>query len=182
MLRSLFRIGRSHGWKCPPANYGDLVVPRGGIRLKPTTRGFGRPFPGFPSPDGRGAKSMKNLSRSLTRSRRSQAFMVLSADSTDSPSELYAKPQCRRAPSRIRDRFRRRAAKKGLPRPGRKTLLALRPMLYAFKASIERVVNSGRVACFSTVAGDSPARVLNRRAIWLSASRTSSCRAAWICC
>ena len=31
---------------------------------------------------------MKNLSRSLTRSRSSQAFVVLSADKTDSPIAL----------------------------------------------------------------------------------------------
>ena len=36
---------------------------------------------------------MKNLSRSLTRSRNCQAFVVLSADSTDSPIALYASPK-----------------------------------------------------------------------------------------
>ena len=107
--------------------------------------------------------------------------MVLSADSTDSPSALYASPSaaCAMANSGSISTARR---KKGMLAAWPEELLALRPMLYAFKASIERVVISGRVACFSTVAGDSPARVLNRRAIWLSASRTSSCRAAWICC
>ena len=38
---------------------------------------------------------MKNLSRSLTRSRNCQAFVVLSADSTDSPTALYASPKLR---------------------------------------------------------------------------------------
>ena len=36
---------------------------------------------------------MKNLSRSLTRSRSCQALVVLSADSTDSPTALYASPR-----------------------------------------------------------------------------------------
>ena len=38
---------------------------------------------------------MKNLSRSLTRSRSCQAFVVLSADNTDSPTGLYTEPQIR---------------------------------------------------------------------------------------
>ena len=107
--------------------------------------------------------------------------MVLSADSTDSPSELYESPRmaCAIANSGSISTARR---KKGIAAAWPEDMTVLSPMLYAFKASIERVVASGRVACFSTVASDSPARVLNRRAIWLSASRTSSCRAAWICC
>ena len=36
---------------------------------------------------------MKNFSRSLARSRSCQAFVVLSADSTDSPIALYDEPQ-----------------------------------------------------------------------------------------
>ena len=36
---------------------------------------------------------MKNLSRSLTRSRSCQAFVVLSADNTDSPIPLYESPK-----------------------------------------------------------------------------------------
>jgi len=36
---------------------------------------------------------MKNFSRSLTRSRSCHAFVVLSADKTDSPTELYESPK-----------------------------------------------------------------------------------------
>ena len=61
-------------------------------------------------------------------------------------------------------------------------VLAFIPVLYAFRASSDGVVASASgVECFSTVARDSPSRVLSVRAIALREFSTSSLFAAWIC-
>src|ERR1700681_3472308 len=60
--------------------------------------------------------------------------------------------------------------------------LTLCPVVKALRASREEVLASHKGAeCFSTVASDSPTRVLNLRAIWLREFRTSSLFAATVC-
>ncbi len=105
---------------------------------------------------------MKNLSRSLTRSRSCQAFVVLSADSTDSPSALYASPKMACAIANLGSISTARR-KKGIAAAFPEDTTAFSPMLYAFKASSRTVswLRAAVVECFSTVASDSPTRVLN---------------------
>src|SRR5262245_14389155 len=107
---------------------------------------------------------MKNRSRSLTRSRRRQAFVVLSADNTLSPVPLYVSPRraCAIANSGSSSTARRtKTVAAALPEESS----VLLPVLYAFRAASDDVVTSGRVEFFSTVVCDSPAQVLKRRAI-----------------
>src|ERR1019366_1090292 len=126
-------------------------------------------------------KSMKNLSRSLTRSRNCQAVVVLSADNTDSPTAPYEKPKLAYAIANLGSSSTARR-KKGRAATCPEDKVTFIPVLKAFNASSEDVVASARgVECFSTVASDSPTRVLNVLAIWLSEFRTSSLLAATAC-
>ena len=101
---------------------------------------------------------MKNFSRSLARSRSSQAFVALSAASTDSPAALYKIPNGMRhrkfridfdgSPEERYSRF--------IPEDRSPSLPCYR--LSGFDEGV--VASASGVECRSTVASDSPTLVL----------------------
>src|SRR4029434_6546739 len=124
---------------------------------------------------------MKNFSRSLACSRNRQALVVLSADSTDSPTSLYLSPRCACAMAKFGSISTARR-NKGMAAALPADRFNFMPVLYAFRASSEDVVApASGVECFSTVASDSPSRALSLRTISLREFRTSSLLFAWIC-
>ena len=125
---------------------------------------------------------MKNRSGSLARLRKSYALVVLSLAKTDSPMLLYMSPRVACAVANPESISVARLTC-GMAATGPLEKFTREPVLKAFSASIEAVVASGSgVSYFSTVASDSPTRVLNCLATCVRALRTSSLRAACTCC